>query len=242
LVEKKAVSLNTAQYRFELQSPEHELALPVASAILAKADLGEEKPTIRPYTPVTYDQKGFFELVIKTYPEGKMSAHIGKLKIGDKLAFKGPVAKIPYKQNMKKEIGMIAGGSGITPMLQVLHTILKNPEDKTKVSLIFANVTADDILLKQRIDEWAQKHAERFKVYYTLDKPPKDWKGGSGFVSEQMVKENIPRPSEDSMVFVCGPPGMMKAVSGPKTEKYEQGEVGGVLKALGYKESMVYKF
>jgi len=143
---------------------------------------------------------------------------------------------------MKKEIGMIAGGSGITPMLQVLHTILKNPEDKTKVSLIFANVTADDILLKQRIDEWAQKHAERFKVYYTLDKPPKDWKGGSGFVSEQMVKENIPRPSEDSMVFVCGPPGMMKAVSGPKTEKYEQGEVGGVLKALGYKESMVYKF
>lgn len=54
---------------------------------------------------------------------------------------KGPLPKIEYKPNIKKHIGMIAGGSGITPMLQVAHEILKNPQDQTEVRLIFANVT-----------------------------------------------------------------------------------------------------
>ncbi|MCI26872.1 NADH-cytochrome b5 reductase 1, partial [Trifolium medium] len=43
---------------------------------------------------------------------------------------------------------MLAGGSGITPMFQVARAILENPSDKTKVHLIYANVTYEDILLK----------------------------------------------------------------------------------------------
>jgi len=242
LISKEQVSPNTARYRFGLQTSEHELALPVASYILVKADLGEEKPTVRPYTPVTYDVKGYFELVVKTYKEGKMSAHIGNLKIGDKLAIKGPNGKLPYTANMKKNIGMIAGGSGITPMLQVAHEILRNPDDKTHISLIFANVTQDDILLKSRIDEWAAKHPDRFKVYYTLDKPPADWKGGVGFVNEKMVTDHIGKPSADALVLVCGPPPMVKAVAGPKTVDFEQGTVEGVLKSVGFNESNVFKF
>ena len=44
----------------------------------------------------------------------------------------------------------IAGGSGLTPMLQVAQEITRNPEDKTEVTLVFANVSEDDILLKKR--------------------------------------------------------------------------------------------
>jgi len=52
------------------------------------------------------------------YPTGVMSKHMGELKVGDTLDIKGPFPKIPYKPNMKKTIGMVAGGTGITPMLQ----------------------------------------------------------------------------------------------------------------------------
>ena len=60
--------------------------------------------------------------------------------------------------------GMIAGGSGITPMYQVAQAILRDPLDFTKVFLIYANVSEDDILLHKEFDTWAQDHGKRFKV------------------------------------------------------------------------------
>ena len=45
--------------------------------------------------------------VVKEYPEGKMSKHICGLEPGQSLECKGPVAKLPYKANMKKRIGMV---------------------------------------------------------------------------------------------------------------------------------------
>ncbi len=43
-------------------------------------------------------------------------------------------------------------------------------------------------------------------------------------------------------MLVCGPPGMMKAVSGDKAPDYKQGAVEGMLKDLHFTEEMVYKF
>ena len=57
----------------------------------------------------------------------------------------------------------IAGGSGLTPMLQVAQEITRNPEDKTEVTLVYANVSEDDILLKRELDDMARKH-KNFKV------------------------------------------------------------------------------
>lgn len=114
-------------------------------------------------------------------------------------------------------------------MLQLLRKIFSDPTDTTRVSLIFANVTEEDILLRSELDKLAEQHPEQFKVYYTLDKPPKGWKGGKGFVNDKMVKECLPSPQDDGViVFVCGPPGMVSAVAGPK-KGFEQGEIGGVL-------------
>ena len=52
----------------------------------------------------------------------------------------------------------IAGGSGLTPMLQVIKEIASNPDDKTKVSFIFANQSVEDIILKKELDELNASH------------------------------------------------------------------------------------
>ena len=57
--------------------------------------------------------KGHLDLAVKTYEQGKMSKHIGEMKVGDTLDFKGPILKIAYKKNEFSEIGMVAGGTGI---------------------------------------------------------------------------------------------------------------------------------
>ena len=87
---------------------------------------------------------------------------------------------------------MIAGGTGITPMLQIIRAALKNPLDRTKISLIYANVNVEDILLRTELDELARKHKDRFKVYYVLNNPPPNWKGGVGFVTKDQIEQYLP--------------------------------------------------
>ncbi|XP_047337758.1 NADH-cytochrome b5 reductase-like protein [Impatiens glandulifera] len=246
LQERAKVSHNTHLFRFSFD-PSAKLGLDIASCLLTRAPVGQDaegktKYAVRPYTPISDPElNGYFDLLIKVYPEGKMSQHFNSLKLGDTVEVKGPIEKLRYSPNMKKHIGMIAGGSGITPMLQIAEAILKNPDDNTQVSLIYCNVSPDDILLKNKLDVLAAKHPN-FKVYYTVDNPSKDWSGGKGFVSKEMVLKGLPGPSEDTLILVCGPPGMMNHISGNKAKDYSQGEVSGVLKELGYGEQMVYKF
>ena len=126
-------------------------------------------------------------------------------------------------------------------MLQIIKEVLKNPDDRTELHLVFANNTEEDILLKELLDSLAAKH-KNFKVTYVLSQPSKNWKGLKGFVSADIVQAHLPKPSPDNIIFVCGPPAMMKSVSGDKTPDYKQGPVEGLLKAAGYTEDMVYKF
>jgi cytochrome-b5 reductase len=99
---------------------------------------------------------------------------------------------------------MIAGGTGITPMLQIIRAALKNSMDNTKLSLIYANVNESDILLKKELDELVVAHPSRFKVFYVLNNPPTDWVGGVGFVSKEQIQIHLFPPSEHCKTLLCG--------------------------------------
>ncbi|TIB94069.1 ferredoxin reductase-like protein [Wallemia mellicola] len=206
-----------------------------------KGDNG--KPVIRPYTPIsTGDTRGQIDFLIKKYDDGKFTPYIHSLKPGDQLAIKGPLQKFKWVPNTYEKIGLIAGGSGITPMTQLAETILNNPEDKTKVTLLFANKTPEDILLKETLDDWKKKYPEQFNVVYTIDKETPGWDGLVGYFTGDILKKNLPAPGSNGKTYVCGPPPMMKAISGNKTNKGAQGELTGILKELGYTEDQIFKY
>ena len=129
-------------------------------------------------------------------------------------------------------------------MYQLARAIFSNPNDKTKVTLISANLTEDDILLKQELYDLENTYPQRFKAFYTVDKPSDKWAQGTGQVSKELLKTVLPEPKsgEDLKIFVCGPPGFYKAISGAKKSPQDQGEVEGYLKELGYGKEHVYKF
>lgn len=242
-------SHNTKLIRFVFDDPFASAGMEVASYLLTRAFVGKEKPDgtrgaiVRPYTP-SHTTIGYLELVVKAYPEGKMSKHIHSLKPGDTLDFKGPMLGVQIIQNEFDSIGLIAGGSGITPMLQVAQRVLANPDDQTNVSLIFANVSEEDILLREKIDELQDEYPEQLRVLYVLDDAPVGWRGGRGYISKAMLRELMPDPLLGGLakVLVCGPPGMVKHVAGEMPGKKGQGEFGGLLKELGFDASQVFKF
>ncbi|KAK9187531.1 hypothetical protein WN944_018928 [Citrus x changshan-huyou] len=190
----------------------------------------EGNEVIRPYTPITLDSDiGYFELVVKMYPKGRMAHHFREMHEGEYLPVKGPKGRLKYKVGQARAFGMIAGGSGITPMFQVTRAILENPKDKTNVHLIYANVTVGDILLKDELDSFATNSPNRFKVYYVLSQPTEVWNGGIGHVSKEMIQMHCPTPAPDIQILRCGPPGMNKAMADH-------------LNALGYTLDMQFEF
>ncbi|KAI4383722.1 hypothetical protein MLD38_009527 [Melastoma candidum] len=230
LVKKTQLSHNVAKFRFDLPTPNSVLGLPIGQhmSCRGKDAVGEE--VVKPYTPTTLDSDvGYFELVIKMYPQGRMSHHFREMKEGDYLAVKGPKGRFKYLPGQVRAFGMLAGGTGITPMFQVARAILENPNDKTKVHLIYANVAYEDILLKEELDSFTRDFPDQFQVYYVLNQPPENWDGGVGFVSKEMIQANCPPPADDVQILRCGPPPMNKAMAGH-------------LKDIGYTPEMQFQF
>lgn len=125
---------------------------------------------------------------------------------------------------------------GLTPMLQIIKAILRNPLDFTEIHLLYANVNYEDILLKDELDQLVNSHP-RFTVYYVLNnvslvliwfwityyscipythlyslhlsKPPSNWNGGVGFISKEMIQDACPAPASDIKILICGPPPMV---------------------------------
>jgi len=118
-------------------------------------------------------------------------------------------------------LGMIAGGTGITPMLQVIRQVFKDVGDTTRVSLIFANKTPADVLLKADLDELAEAHAN-FSVHYAVDDTgdaADDWDGSVGFVDAKMIDAHLPKANGGkTQVLMCGPPAMMEKAVRPALE------------------------
>ncbi|CAD6232715.1 unnamed protein product [Miscanthus lutarioriparius] len=198
LVEKRQLSHNVAKFKFALPTPTSALGLPIGQHISCRGQDAAGEEVIKPYTPTTLDSDlGSFELVIKMYPQGRMSHHFREMKVGDYLSVKGPKGRFKYLPGQVRAFGMIAGGSGITPMFQVTRAILENPKDNTKVHLIYANVTYEDILLKEELDSMAKNYPDRFKIYYVLNQPPEVWDSGVGFVSKEMIQTHCPEPAAD---------------------------------------------
>jgi len=254
LLQKAKVNHNTSLFRFACPNTEEPLNLSTCACILAKARLptiSEEKKdedvledVIRPYTPIsTNAQIGSFDLLVKHYPDGKMSQHLKNMKEGEELEFKHIQFNVKIQAPFKaKHIGMIVGGTGVTPMIQAIHAILGDKASGTKVTMLYGSRSADDILGKQLLDEWAKKYPERLEVVHVLSNEPKEslWDGARGFISKEMIQSKFGAPSlgEDVLIFVCGPPPMYKAFCGARDDK----ELSGILADVGYNPQQVFKF
>jgi cytochrome-b5 reductase len=253
LAHKENISHDTRLFRFQLPSQKHVLGLPIGQHIYLTAHINDELVK-RPYTPTTSDDnQGYFDLVIKIYPNGKMTQYLDQLSIGQTMDVSGPSGNIVYKDNglfdirsrkpepyitrRVRRLGLIAGGSGITPMYQILNEILKEqtsivPGERVdiKIWLLFANQTEQDILLRDELEQLAASNSDRFKLWYTIDRASEEWKYSKGFINETMLSEHMPPPGDDTLICICGPPPMIKFACIPNLDK------------LGYNESMRYTF
>ncbi|KAG8485390.1 hypothetical protein CXB51_021497 [Gossypium anomalum] len=234
LVDKTSISDDVRRFRFALPSEDQVLGVPVGKHIFLCATI-DDKLCMRAYTPTSsIDEVGHFDLLVKIYFKGVhpkfpngglMSQYLDSLPLGSSLKVKGPMGHIQYtgrgnflvhgKLKFAKKLAMLAGGTGITPIYQVIQAILKDPKDETEMYM-------DNILLKDELDDWAKKH-DQLKVWYVKYLVQESIREGgqysTGFIADSVLRDHIPEASSDTLALACGPPRMIQFAVQQNLEK-----------------------
>ncbi|KAJ5359123.1 Eukaryotic molybdopterin oxidoreductase [Penicillium cataractarum] len=225
LSEVKTVSWDTRIFVFDLEHEKQTLGLPIGQHLMIKVnDPDTKEAIIRSYTPISdTNMEGKMELLVKIYfptkdvPGGKMTMALDKLKIGAEIDCKGPTGRFEYlgngrvlisgKERHVKSFKMICGGTGITPIFQVLRAVMEDSQDPTKCVVLDGNRLEEDILCRSELDKYVETDREKCTLVHTLTKGSENWTGRRGRISEDLVKEFAP-PEESSMAILCGPGAM----------------------------------
>ncbi len=169
-------------------------------------------------------------VTVKKVKNGLVSAYINdKVKVGQEVRVLPPQGHfyLAPKENNQKCYMLFGAGSGITPLMSIIKTVLEK-EPQSNISLLYGNRTLDAIIFKEQLDKLAAQYKGQFSVDYYLSAPPKTgglkglfgkkktpWTGGVGRIEEEAIKLFLQEKKcihEDSEYFVCGPGQMIDTV------------------------------
>lgn len=165
---KKTLSPDTRLFTFKLDNDSQAFGLPVGQHVMLKikdlSDTIDRSSIIRAYTPLSETSvRGYVDILVKLYnptPQfpsgGKMTMALDHLPPGSSVEFKEPIGKFQYLGggNVLVNDGtrhvdrfyVICGGSGITPIFQVLQAVLQDKNDRTMCTVLDSNRSGNDIL------------------------------------------------------------------------------------------------
>jgi ferredoxin-NADP reductase len=105
---------------------------------------------------------------------------------------------------------MIAGGSGITPVISILETVLyTRPE--LSIALIYGNRSERDIVFHERLERLARAYPDRLAIDHVLSDPSEAWTGPRGILDPSMLAARLDAIGSDAprYYYLCGPTAMM---------------------------------
>lgn len=170
-------------------------------------------------------------VTVKRVKGGLVSNHINdKIKAGSEIEVMTPDGRFFTKldENHKKSYYLFGAGSGITPLMSILKTILEK-EPMSTVHLLYGNRNEDSIIFKTELEALSKKYEGQFFVEYILSQPKREkgkglkgifgkgkvtWEGKVGRIDagniQAFLADNKPRHKEVEY-FLCGPTGMIEA-------------------------------
>ena len=172
------------------------------------------KPVKRSYSASCLPGGKTLALTIKRVDRGLASTHInGKLRAGDTLTLHGPSGSFLVEPDASatRELVLVAGGSGITPMMSIAASILAL-EPGTKLTLLYGNRSLADAIFADALATLARDHGARFTVRHVVQHADEAWTGGKGILDAATVAAELDAldPSPDAHFYVCGPAPMMR--------------------------------
>jgi len=159
-------------------------------------------------------------VTVKRIGGGLFSNWIGdRLKAGDTIDVMPPHGSFTTQLDAARarHVVGIAGGSGITPVMSLIRTLLREEPD-SRFTLLYGNRDSSSVIFLEALAGIKDKHLGRFEIYHFLDQEEQDIALFNGMLNRERCAEAIallvPDAADVSDWFICGPGPMMDAAEG----------------------------
>ena len=215
--------MNTREVRFNLHGSLQHSGMDIGQFIALRGELDGE--TLHGYfSPITRPtDEGVIGILARADEKGGPIAQLLELSRPGSvfymcaqggLRLKFEEERILYHGKEIKQIGLLAGGTGIAPMIQIMraygHYVKDHPNpDKLpplQLNLIYACETVGDLSYMKILNTVREQIPSRFRFYIKLSKPPLGWTEGIGFIEKHDIIRHLVEPSDNTLVVMCGPP------------------------------------
>ena len=177
----------------------------------------------RCYSLCTSPNTGELKIGIRHTAKGLVSGFMNReLEVGSELIVQGPFGDFVYPPEHVQEIDelvLIAGGSGITPVLSIMETALDEKKSK-RIHLIYSCRSRDSIMFFDQIETLKAANPDRLKVTYVIQQDDVKPLGIHGRLDSATLIKLLPTQKSDSTVsinvntafYICGPEGLKNMV------------------------------
>ncbi|WP_445453372.1 2Fe-2S iron-sulfur cluster-binding protein [Flavobacterium sp. 25HG05S-40] len=171
----------------------------------------------RAYSICSSPNSGDLRIAIKSVKHGHFSKFANEnLKVGDILEVGQPEGKFTFEPNAErqKNYAGFAAGSGITPVMSILKSVLESEPNSTFV-LVYGNKTPEETIFHNELHELQLKYVGRFFVHYVFSqaKPEGELFGRIEKSTVNFVLNNKHKEKEFDKFYLCGPEEMINIVS-----------------------------
>jgi len=126
----------------------------------------EKSILVRQYSVLSGpDQQDYFELLIKLYPAGKMSACIRRWTSGTKVLMRGPFGDFTHDPRRQGRLLLVCQGTGLVPFVSTIQSILDQQQDETRIRLVYSVSTTDEILVKEDLFQFCDFWNFSLKIF-----------------------------------------------------------------------------
>ncbi len=206
--------------RFEIPAELRErFAFRAGQHLTLRATIGGEEVR-RNYSLCTAPADEDWMVTVKRIGGGLFSNWVGdQLKPGDVLDVMPPHGSFTtdFAAQNKRHLVGIAGGSGITPVMSLIKTLLRL-EPQSRFTLLYGNRDSSSIIFLETLANLKDKHLGRLEIFHFLDAEEQDIELFNGMLERARVEEAIPALVPDAAEvdgwFICGPGPMMDAAEG----------------------------
>ncbi|MFT4039023.1 MAG: ferredoxin reductase [Thermomicrobiales bacterium] len=167
----------------------------------------------RSYSIASVPAAGWLELTVEDITEGEVSPYLAEfLQPGDQLELRGPIGGyFTWTPAAGGPLLLVAGGSGVVPLMSMLRLRHEQGSD-VPVTLLMSSRDGSDIIYEDELNALANDPGVRVIHTLTRGHPP-DWTGFTRRVDAAMLAEVAGPPEPGSLAYVCGPTGLVEAVS-----------------------------